>query len=906
MRSLVRFPSVSLFHCNFLYLIQAKSTVPGNDAHAEERRRYTEEIETLREKAATAEGLAAENIALKAELHSTNAQCTTRPVFDLEDGLEQPEGRRAANFCGLEGSTVSIEEYDNLKQELVESNRDYEKLLFAHSILRSKIQKHKDTIRQWRAYVNEWVLRHPGRKPKPPSQNDLEPAQSMDPHGHSALSPPTPPAMPEGTTPSVDSLSRSTSPQQQGCRTSKYTGNGLENLLVPQSGAFKASTDEIRATQTVLKHDPHVESDDLTQSSGESEEASESLGKLRSQDWRSDEKTLPPPPTTQDASSPIIVSERSLKRKRLTRDTGEGIDNHGRGRNASNAPKSPHVKDEITSSSPLPIDPICRLREPNDSIDLDDVGDQLTTPRKRQRMELQQLKSSIMALPAVVEKEETLFDTAEGFGPVETRLVDIEDEDDYQASHENVSFARESAMDDRIIRDHENDQGPIRKAEKKALLRAHNDRVVGRRESAERSPSGSTLSGANSRNLTENVCTPGSPSLRGLPPPASDGRTRPLTPQGLQENEQREAEIANTIILRPTDTNTHILPRTSDGLATYRQLCPPSRRDRGAAAIPALAEDGEDPGISSKRSRPDQGTKKEPKASDAHHRLGALLSEHPTAKAVPPLPLPKERDTPKAATFSKTPLSRMEQQHRAPATPATLPSKKRTALATMTSMNPPMTEGSKSSSTLNKMPFVKPMFRKPSTSENPPDVLPEQKPLRARPLHRLRLEDFKLNPTHSDFAYHDSIRKHDEKKALSGCTKPHCPRCKDLRKFVESSGYANLSLQNNNHNDKIDDDEKLILDSLGGDTQRAKNLSEKERKEILNEARLRQFADRFGKHRTLFGRAKSPVGFWDVGFPSTQEEERNREKARGRGREMVEERYWAAMRKGGMWVFADD
>ena len=706
--------------------------MPGNDAHAEERRRYSEEIKTLQEKAATAESLAAENNALKAELHSTNAQCTTRQVIDLEDGVEPPEGRRAAPFGGLEGSTVSIEDYDKLKQELVESNRDYEKLLFAHSILRSKMQKYKDTIRQWRAYVNEWVLRHPGRKPKPPSQNDPEPAQNMDPLGRSALSPPTPPAMPEGTTLSINSLSRSTSPQQQGWRTSSYTRNGLENLLAAQSRAIKA-TDEIRATQTVLKYEPHVDSDDLTQSSGESEEASDSLGKLRSQDWGRDEKTLPPPPTTQDASSPIIVSERSLKRKRITRASGEGIDIHGGGRNASNAPKGPRIKDEITSSSPLPIDPLCRLGEPNDSIDLDDVGDQLTTPRKRQRMEVQQLRSSMMALPVAVETEEILLDTAKGSEQIETRLVDIEDEAGYQDSHENVSFAQESAMGDRTVRDHENDQVPTRKAEKKALLRAHNDRVVGRRESAEQSPSGRTSSGANYRNLAESVCTPGSPSLRGLPPQVTDGRTRPLTPQGLRKYEQREAEIANTIILRPTDTNAHILPRTSNGLATYKQLCPPSRRDRGAAAVPALAEDGEDPGISSKRSRPDQGTKKEPKASDAHHRLGALLSEHPTAKAVPPLPLPKEKDTPKAATFSKTPLSRIEQQHRAPATPATLPSKRRTPLGTMTSMNPPMTEGNKSSSALNKMPLVEPIFRKPPTSENPTAMQPEEEPLLARP-----------------------------------------------------------------------------------------------------------------------------------------------------------------------------
>ena len=880
--------------------------MPGNEAHAEERRRYIEEIENLKEKAATFQDLAAENIALKAELHSTNAQRTTRPVVDLEESAEQPEDRRAAPFCRVDGSTVSIEEYDNLKQELVKSNRDYEKILFAHSILQSKIPKYKDTIRQWRAYVNDWVLRHPGRKPKPLSQNDPKPVQSMDAHEHRAPSPPTPPAFPTGITPSGNSVSRSASPQQQEIRTSKYPRNGLENPLEPRSKGFETPTDEIRATQTVLKHDPSVLSDDLTQASNEAEKASDTLGKLRSQDWERDEKTLPPPSAAQNASSPIIISERSLKRKRGTRDTGNGTDNHGGGRKTSNAPKSPRVKDEITSSSPLPIDPLCRLGEPNDSIDLDDVGDQLTTPRKRQRMELQQLRSSIMARPVAVETEESLFDTAKGTEHIEATLVDIEDEDDYQALHENVSFARDSATDDRIIRDHDNDQGPIRKAEKKALLRAHNDRVVGRRESTEQYPSGSSPSGASYRNLTECVHTPRSPSLRGFPTPATDGRNRPLTPQGLRGNDQGEAEIANTTILQSTDTNIHILPRTSDGLATYRQLCPPSRRDRGAAAVPALAEDGEDPGIIYKRSRPDQGTRKEPKASDAHHRLGALLSEYSTAKAVPPLPLPKERDSPRAAAFSKTPLSR---QQKAPATPASVPSKKRIPLGTMTSTNPPMTEGSKSSSALNKMPLEKPMFRKPPTLDNPPAVLPEQEPLRARPLHRLRLEDFKLNPAHSDFAYHDSIRKHDEKKALSGCTKPHCPRCKDLRKFIESSGYANLSLQSNNHNDENNNnhnDEKLLLDFLGGDTQRANQLSEKERKEILADARFKLFADRFGKHRTFYARGRSPVGFWDVGFPDTQEEERNREEARGRGREMVEERYWEARRKGGMWVFNDE
>ena len=872
-----------------------------NDAHAEERRRYTEDIENLREEAATAKELAEENITLRAELLRTKAQCTTRPAVDLDKIAEQPEERRAAPFPREDDSTVSIEKYESLKQELDNSNRDYGKLLLAYNILETKFREYKDKIGQWRADHNDWVLRHPEREPKPLSQDDPKPAQRMNAHGHRAANALTPPAFPEGITPSFGSLSRSISPQQQGYRTSKYTPDGLDNLLVPQSKGSKISTDEIKATQTERDRDPSVASEDLTQSS----EGSGTLDRIRFQDARPDEKILPPPSATHNDSSPIIVSERSLKRKRDTRDTGNRIDLYGAARNAFDVSKNPRVKDEITSSSPLPIDFLSGRGEPNDSIDLDDVGDQLTTPRKRQRMELQQLRSTIMAPSVAVERDEGLLNTPKRSQHIETRLVDVEDEYAYQASHENVSFARETAIDDQVIRNREDNQGAIYKEEKRALFKAHNDRVVGRRDSAEQSPSGSTPSGANYRNLTESTCTLGSPSLHGLPTPATNGRTKILTPQDRRDSEERKAEIANPFILRSTDTNPNILPRTSDGFATYKQLCPPSRRDRGAAAVPALAEDGEDPGVSGKRSWPDKGSKKETKASDAHHRLGALLSEHPTIKAVPPLPLPKERDTPRTAAFPRTPLSRVKQQHRAPGTPATLPFKKRAPLGTLTSMNPPMTESSSPSSAPTKIPSAKPMFHKPSKVDKTPDMQLEQEPLRSRPLHRLRLEDFKLNPAHSDFAYHDSIRNHDEKKLLSGCTKPHCPRCKDLRKFIENSDYAHLSLHQD-HSDENEIDKNLILDHLGGDIQRLENLTEKERKEILTEAKVRQFADRFGKHRTLFGRAKSPVGFWDVGFPSTQEEERNREEARGRGREMVEERYWEAIRKGGMWVFADD
>ena len=177
------------------------------------------------------------------------------------------KSRRATSSPREADSTVSIENYEVLKQELAISNRDYGKLLLAYNILETKFRKYKDKIGRWRADHNDWVLRHPEREPKPLSQADPKPAQSIAAHGHRAANTLTPPAFPEGTTPSFSSLSRSTSPQQQGYRTSKDIPDGLDSLLVPQPRGSKTSTNQIKATQTERNRSPSVASDDLTQSS---------------------------------------------------------------------------------------------------------------------------------------------------------------------------------------------------------------------------------------------------------------------------------------------------------------------------------------------------------------------------------------------------------------------------------------------------------------------------------------------------------------------------------------------------------------------------------------------------------------------------------------------------------------
>lgn len=88
-----------------------------------------------------------------------------------------------------------------------------------------------------------------------------------------------------------------------------------------------------------------------------------------------------------DSDEPIVISERSLKRKR------PGNKQH----NASNAGKDTcvsnqtltnpvRVKSEPELSSPHSTPAHHSLVKPNDSIDLDDVGDRTVTPRKRRRV----------------------------------------------------------------------------------------------------------------------------------------------------------------------------------------------------------------------------------------------------------------------------------------------------------------------------------------------------------------------------------------------------------------------------------------------------------------------------------------------------------------------------------------
>ncbi|KAF7119170.1 hypothetical protein CNMCM5793_008914 [Aspergillus hiratsukae] len=190
-------------------------------------------------------------------------------------------------------------------------------------------------------------------------------------------------------------------------------------------------------------------------------------------------------------------------------------------------------------------------------------------------------------------------------------------------------------------------------------------------------------------------------------------------------------------------------------------------------------------------------------------------------------------------------------------------------------------------------------FRVPDTT----DVHSEDEPYRARPLHRLGLRHFKINPYANqglEFAYDTVIRRKDERKCISGCTRPGCCR----EKFHAMARLAGAPATTEGSNDG-EDEQEMLEDYLGEEKHLLDQLSAEERQSLLHEARARRMANLYSKHRHDHQRPSTPPGFWRTDMPDTQELEHDHEAANNLEREKVKERYREAMR-GGMWKFADE
>lgn len=856
----------------------------GERVFSAERTDYLKDIAALRIKVARVEQLEAENGRLKAEVEEAGQRHQEPSNADenrSNRGVKRPNATLKAG-TETKSLTVDVEEYNRVKEDLTRLESDYGKLVWARDHLEAKVREQKDSLRQWKEYRKSWILKHPNKRLSHlrPSSAKASSFTTVDIRRSSSA--PAPPAVPEGLTPSPSGVSRSPSPHRNAETDSKNKEKWHERAVEHHEDDRGSQSHGVDTSQAECISAKGLGSEDVTDATPESEGQAEPI------------KNEPAP----GGSSPIIVFERSLKRRHSARADVRNIHVHEDNQGYSGAaPSNLSPKDEQISS-PIQAPPLIHLDGPHDSLDLDDVGGHLDTPRKRQRKAQERLRSSMMLPLTAAQGEEDMPGDMTSHANVQyfdEEPPEVESERDKRA---NLSTEKHNILPEKGAEEDKN----ARRGERMARQHAHNDRVYQRLEVAER-------------------MAPLFNPPRSSSPTTDKSAQQPHTPNEPREFRQRKPHADSPVILQPRSINASVLPRTSDPSANRKRPCPPSRRDRGAACIPVVAEDGE--GHLSDRDALEVGKKdrnnlqgpsedRESKAPSSHRRLEALLTKPSPEKS---LLIPEEPFIAVSPdqTWSKTPLPQSVYHSRSKglATPRSLPAKRteskrspgdKPGLAGFGPIDGTLDKYSKSAQVATKRTRDVPVLSRPSHLHHP-EIRPEHEPLRARPIHRLGLQDFKFNPAHSDHAYHESVRKHDEKKALSGCTDRHCSRCKGLRKHVIDSGYKTTRKPGESEDEA---DWRLMQDYLGDNRRQLRGMSATERSDLLLEAKIKEFANRYGCHRQAFPRTREPPGLWQVDFPTTQEEAENRLAADVMEREKVQERYWEATRPKGKWMFADE
>ncbi|KAI1650104.1 SAE2-domain-containing protein [Daldinia loculata] len=188
--------------------------------------------------------------------------------------------------------------------------------------------------------------------------------------------------------------------------------------------------------------------------------------------------------------------------------------------------------------------------------------------------------------------------------------------------------------------------------------------------------------------------------------------------------------------------------------------------------------------------------------------------------------------------------------------------------------------------------------KRPSDNREKGSTTGSTRPLRERPKSELSIADFKINPNSNegyDYAFTDVVRNKNERANLEGCVQEGC--CGQTfrlqaRAKRDQTGPVDFQI--------------LLEKHMGDEAWKLSTMTKAEKEDVWLEAKTRELANEHGKHRHRFHRAASPVGFWRADFPSTQEEQRDREEAAKATRRIIDERYREAMRPGGKWVFRDE
>lgn len=287
------------------------------------------------------------------------------------------------------------------------------------------------------------------------------------------------------------------------------------------------------------------------------------------------------------------------------------------------AEKPVRIKSDQSSSSPLTAVRFRTLDE-HDSVDLDEFGERNYTPRKRQRFDADHIRFSDPTPFHFTRTKALLDDYISNKAKTKTAKGVDTDMDMYNMDPGSPF----SSDEDSSIQGDTEHPKPLWKAQPQNKLKRQQDDAEDDRYAQSRENKQETLeAGSKPSKTRKGAIYKDQPDVAGagwLPTPITSRRY-----PNLDLNSSRRVEECETpSVLRPTDPNNQILPRTGE---SNKKRFPLGRRDHGAAAVHLLSEDGD---VLDKPSIRD--TTRTPRAAEAERRLEGLLSEPSSDK--PPLP----------------------------------------------------------------------------------------------------------------------------------------------------------------------------------------------------------------------------------------------------------------------------
>jgi hypothetical protein len=594
-------------------------------------------------------------------------------------------------------------------------------------------------------------------------------------------------------------------------------------------------------------------------------------------------------PTAERSSSPDIefISARGLKKRKATHN--------------SQTIKT-EVKIETISSSPIGLARLQYLN-PSESLDLDDIGEKVVTPKKQRRVvELTRHVSSSVPLPPLAAR-------CRNHTQNQAHSNTTEQEEPGHTSQEAPVQRRDSILrprsTNRQILPRTSEDRPPKKR------RIASDEAVGELvEDGEISAAAtkSRRQTTNSGGLLDGLLARPSPPKQVLNPRLDYASDKPPRPARTPVTASLAREVHQN---HPQDTYDQIIKSTTARLKEYfssssrrlgRESAETSRpssegSSHSSSAEPILPSSRTSLRESAHPSRPTSKGTSRGSAEPTRPTSRSIARVEVSNKLVPTHNLIRY---PLEHTLRKPSLETDE--------PNILPSKRPPITSYFTKASPrtpakASRPNSRQSAVSSKSATTK-IRRSRNGDGSDWEIDPDQEPLRIRPVGRLKLGDFKVNPNYNqgyDYAFNEVVRGREARQCLQGCTKPEC--CG--RKFRvlaemnrEATGPPTLSQE--------EADEMLLDEYLGDNAYKMSNMSKEEREELIIQAKTRDMANKFGRHRHAYERRTSPPGFWRADFPTTQEEREDREKAHEIARSAVEERYKEAMRPNGRFIFRDE